>query len=264
VQQFRKSAGGATLNRKLILLVDDEPDICAEMSIFLSKKGYDVIVANNGKDAIDLFKLRNPILVITDFKMPGMDGIELLKKIKLINRDIHVILMSGVADIKTTVTAMKADAFDFVAKPVDLKKLEQAIKVAIQRAVDSLSRKGKKLVSLFLTHEGLEGEQPVSVLYFNINIDEYSQERYRAEFHDLMVDGHLREHIIFNMQSVMYINNIGLNFLIYIKESLNERNHKIYMCNVQNPVQNYLSTLGYSSFFNVETSLETIIEKIRY
>lgn len=252
------------MNRKLILLVDDEPDICAEMSIFLSKKGYDVIVANNGKDALELFRFRKPILVITDFKMPGMDGIELLRKIKLINRDIHVILMSGVADIKTTVTAMKADAFDFVAKPVDLKKLEQAIKIAIQRALDTLSRKDKKLVSLFLTHEGLEDERPVSILYFNVNLDEYSQERYAAEFHDLLMDGHLREYVIFNMRNVMYINNIGLNFLITVKESLNERGHKIYTCNVQNPVQNYLSTLGYSSFFNVETSIEAIVEKIRY
>jgi DNA-binding response OmpR family regulator len=252
------------VNTNLILLVDDDRAICAEMSIFLSKKGYDVIVANNGRDAVELFKKRKPIVVLTDYKMPVMSGIDLLKKVKSINSDIHVILMSGVADLKTTVLAMKADAFDFLEKPVNLEELHTAITTAIDRTINTLSRKVKKKSTFFITHEEIDAKIPISVLFFNADLDEYANEKFIAEYNDLLIDGKLNTVVIFILKFVKYINNIGLNLLIHLKESLLEINHKFFMCNLQKSVMNYLNTLGYINYFNVEIGLESIIEKINY
>jgi DNA-binding response OmpR family regulator len=252
------------VNTNLILLVDDDKAICAEMSIFLSKKGYDVIVANNGRDAVELFKKRKPIVVLTDYKMPVMNGIDLLKKVKSINSDIHVILMSGVADLKTTVLAMKANAFDFLKKPVNLEELHAAITTAIDRTINTLSRKVKKKSTFFITHEEIDAKTPISVLFFNADLDEYANEKFIAEYNDLLIDGKFNTVVVFNLKFVKYINNIGLNLLIHLKESLLERNHKFFMCNLQKPVMNYLNTLGYINYFNVEIGLESIVEKINY
>src|SRR5271157_820343 len=119
------------MNEKLILIVDDEPEICEEISGFLSHKGYPTIVAHNGRDGIKLFNEQKPILVLTDYKMPVMNGIELLKRVKIIDNDIHVVLISGAADGKIIVEAMKENAFDFLSKPIDLNSLMLVITIAI-------------------------------------------------------------------------------------------------------------------------------------
>ena len=66
------------MNENLILVVDDEPDICGEISGFLSGKGYHTVIAHNGKDALKMFRDQKPVLVLTDYKMPLMNGIDLL------------------------------------------------------------------------------------------------------------------------------------------------------------------------------------------
>jgi DNA-binding NtrC family response regulator len=104
------------MEKKLILIVDDEDQICSELEGYLSQKGYKTITANNGSDAYDLFMSEKPVCVLTDYRMPIMDGIELLKMIKAANRHVQVILISGVADMKAIVEAMKNEAFDFLSK----------------------------------------------------------------------------------------------------------------------------------------------------
>ena len=113
--------------RKTILLVDDEPDIRDVLSLSLSDMGYHVYEAENGDEALRIFKDVQPAMVMTDIKMPGMDGIELLKKIKHENPETEVIMITGHGDMDLAIRSLKFEATDFITKPINVDALELAL-----------------------------------------------------------------------------------------------------------------------------------------
>ncbi|MBT8356157.1 MAG: response regulator, partial [Deltaproteobacteria bacterium] len=120
---------------KNILLVDDEADIRDVLGISLSDIGYKVHAVENGEEAILLFKKINPAIVLTDIKMPGMDGIELLRKIKRENPDTEVIMITGHGDMNLAIKSLKYEATDFITKPINVDALEIALKRANERII---------------------------------------------------------------------------------------------------------------------------------
>ena len=127
----------ATANR--ILLVDDEADIREVLEISLLDIGCEVFSAENGEHALNLFRAENPPIVFTDIKMPGMDGIELLKKIKHENPETEVIMITGHGDMDLAVKSLKNDATDFITKPINVDALE----IALKRARDKITTRTK-------------------------------------------------------------------------------------------------------------------------
>jgi len=113
-----------------LLLIDDEPDILRVLTVSLKADGYDVVSAQNGPEGIAAFEKEKPDIVITDVKMPGMDGIEVLKKIKNLNADTEVIIITGHGDIENAIEALKHGASDFINKPVR----DEALAIALARA----------------------------------------------------------------------------------------------------------------------------------
>jgi two-component system NtrC family sensor kinase len=113
-----------------LLLIDDEPDILRVLSRSLKADGYEVVSAQNGTEAIAVFEKEKPDIVITDIKMPGMDGIEVLKKVKDLNDDTEVIIITGHGDIENAIEALKHGASDFINKPVR----DEALAIALKRA----------------------------------------------------------------------------------------------------------------------------------
>ena len=120
---------------KTILLVDDEEDIRDVLGISLSDIGYNVHAVKNGEEAILLFKKINPAIVLTDIKMPGMDGIELLRKVKHENPDTEVIMITGHGDMNLAIKSLKYEATDFITKPINVDALEIALKRANDRII---------------------------------------------------------------------------------------------------------------------------------
>ena len=116
-----------------ILLVDDEEGICKILSISLQDIGYEVFTACNGEEALDIFLKKNPPIVLTDIKMPGMDGIELLRRIKHENPETEVIMITGHGDMDLAIKSLKHEATDFVTKPINDDVLEIALKRAKER-----------------------------------------------------------------------------------------------------------------------------------
>ncbi len=251
------------MNPKLILIVDDEDDICTELDGYLTQKGFQTIIANNGYDAYNLFVSEMPVCVLTDYHMPVMDGVELLKKIKLINKEVHVILISGVADIKNVVEAMKNDAFDFLTKPVDLKNLMTLIDLAIKKTYGSLKQQSDERFASAIYHRYMENNNDVSILFFNKDLDESTNKKFTRYIDELMSKDELRGVIIFQLENARYINNIGLNFLIETQKILTESGKKLFLCNAGEQVSTYLKTLGYYNFFNIETNTVAVLENIR-
>lgn len=116
-----------------ILVVDDEKDICEVLDITLSDIGYKVYTAGNGEEALQVFKDINPPIVLTDIRMPGIDGIELLKRIKHENGDTEVIMVTGHGDMDLAIESLKLEATDFITKPIKYDILEIALKRAQER-----------------------------------------------------------------------------------------------------------------------------------
>jgi DNA-binding response OmpR family regulator len=115
-----------------VLVVDDEDHIRELLASFLAGEGYKVILASNGKEAIDLAKREDPKLILLDLKMPGTGGIEACKRLKANKKTrlIPLIMMTGLSDRKAE--AFEARADDFVNKPFDLTDIKVRVKSLIR------------------------------------------------------------------------------------------------------------------------------------
>jgi len=122
-------------NQISILVVDDEEDIRDVLEIALKDIGYTVYLAENGEKALEIFKSERPDIVITDIKMPVMDGIELLKRIKQENLETEVLMITGHGDMDLTISSLKNEAMDFITKPVNVDILEIAVEKALEKIV---------------------------------------------------------------------------------------------------------------------------------
>ena len=122
---------------KTILIVDDEEGIRKVLGISLSDMGYKVISAENGETALKLFRNIKPQIVLTDIKMPNMDGIELLRCLKKEAPDTEVIMITGHGDIDLAIKSLKFEATDFVTKPVN----DEVLEIALKRAEERISMK---------------------------------------------------------------------------------------------------------------------------
>ena len=116
-----------------ILLVDDEEGIRRVLGISLADSGYDVLTAASGEEALQIFRAARPLMVLTDIKMPGMDGIELLQQIKKESPDTEVVMITGHGDLELAIRSLQFEAADFVTKPVNDEALEIALKRAHER-----------------------------------------------------------------------------------------------------------------------------------
>ncbi len=155
-----------------ILVIDDEEGIRKLISAILTKEGYDVILAKDGYEGLDFYQKDFFDLVITDVKMPGIDGIEVLKRMKEYDENAEVIILTGHGNLSTAISAIKEDAYDFVPKPLDnLRVLTSAVEKGIKKRSlklensrllkelkqtnNELSRKNKNYFEVlsFISHE---------------------------------------------------------------------------------------------------------------
>ncbi|NWF92092.1 MAG: UDP-3-O-[3-hydroxymyristoyl] N-acetylglucosamine deacetylase [Syntrophaceae bacterium] len=124
---------------KKILVVDDEERVLQSIAGVLEDEGYRVATARSGEEAIGVFQREEPDVALVDIWMPGIDGIEVLKRLKWIAPDCQVIMISGHATISTAMTAVKLGAFDFIEKPLSLDVLLMTVRRAIDRQQELLS-----------------------------------------------------------------------------------------------------------------------------
>jgi PAS domain S-box-containing protein len=179
-----------------ILLVDDEKGIRNVLEITLQDAGFDVSQADSGDTAVKLMATQSFDIVLTDIRMPGMDGIDLLKKIKTQTPDTEVIMLTGHGDFELAIESLKLDAVDFISKPINNDVLEIALKRAQDRIVSrnkikdytlnletlvkektsELEQSQKKYLQLFNESPGY-----LTVQDKNLNIVEYNR-RFQSDF----------------------------------------------------------------------------------
>jgi YesN/AraC family two-component response regulator len=121
---------------KKILVIDDEKATLSMFRLFLDAYGYAVYTAENGAEGLEIYRQEKPAIVLTDIKMPGIDGLSVLRQIREIDSNTAVIVITGHGDTTLAEQAMALDAVAFISKPIKKEALDAALKKANQK-VDS-------------------------------------------------------------------------------------------------------------------------------
>ena len=121
------------MDKKVILIVEDDLKVGESLRLLLKKRGYEILLASNGKEALSRFGEETVDLVITDLIMPKMDGIELLEVVKNLKPETEVIVISAQGTIEKAVQAMKLGAFDFIEKPINPKVITLVVERALEK-----------------------------------------------------------------------------------------------------------------------------------
>jgi DNA-binding NtrC family response regulator len=124
------------INKISILVVDDEEDSRNGIAHFLMKSNYDVITAKNGKEALESFKDNHHDLILADMIMPGMSGIDLLKRVKNIAPRTEVIIFTAYGEVESYLEAMNHGAFEYLNKPFKIKELMKLINKFVSQYED--------------------------------------------------------------------------------------------------------------------------------
>ncbi|MDY6951692.1 MAG: sigma-54 dependent transcriptional regulator, partial [Thermodesulfobacteriota bacterium] len=114
-----------------ILIVDDEKNYLVVLSAFLTEEGYETLIAEEGQQALEILDSADIDLVLTDMKMPSMDGIALLRRIKEKSPDLPVVVMTAYGTVEKAVEAMQQGAFNFIQKPFQNETLKQIVDSAV-------------------------------------------------------------------------------------------------------------------------------------
>jgi two-component system, NtrC family, response regulator HydG len=116
-----------------ILIIDDNPDICLLLERYLSKQGYKTASVQRGEDGLAMIRRESFALVICDFKLPDIDGLEILRRIKVLNPATAVIIITGYSDVRVAVQAVRYGAYDYVTKPLYPDEILYTIKAALDK-----------------------------------------------------------------------------------------------------------------------------------
>lgn len=115
------------MNFNKIMVVDDEPHVCQVLGEFLESKGYRVVRAYSGDEALALYGQERPDLVLLDIRMPGKDGIQTLKELKALDPKVSVFMVTGVFEDSVVKEALEGGAYEYITKPVNPHSLELLI-----------------------------------------------------------------------------------------------------------------------------------------
>ena len=130
----------AAAPKQRILVIDDEPDIRRTLKMTLEYEGYEVLTAGSGNEGLERARSERPDAVLLDIKMPGLDGLEVLERLKAQGSDAEVLIISGHGDISDAVRATKLGAFDFLEKPLEQERLSLCLRNALQQRRLHLAR----------------------------------------------------------------------------------------------------------------------------
>ncbi len=116
------------------MIIDDEESTRELLKLSLEADGYEVLVSEDGPSGLAVYEASRPEIVLTDIKMPGMDGIEVLRRLKSINPDVQVIVITGHGEMELAIRALQLEASDFISKPIS----DLALSIALRRALEKI------------------------------------------------------------------------------------------------------------------------------
>ena len=173
-----------------ILIIEDEEDILSLLSSLLASEGYNVITACNGSQGLDRFHQHSPDLILTDVRMPIMDGIEVLREVKTKESDTEVIILTGHSDEATAIDCLRLGAYDYFCKPLeDIDVLLTAVaRVLEKRDLELKNRSLVKQLEEMSIKDSLTGLYNYRYLQKCLDEEIERSLRYGHKFFILMID----------------------------------------------------------------------------
>jgi len=138
---------GDPMDKDRVLLVDDEVEFVRALAKRLTAKGLNIEASGDGESAVEKVKQSDFDVIVLDLAMPGMDGLETLKRLREVNPDLQVILLTGHGTIKSGVAAMKGGATDFLEKPAEFQELLAKIREAKARRMVLVEKRREEQVA---------------------------------------------------------------------------------------------------------------------
>lgn len=235
-----------------ILIIDDEQPTLEMMELLLGAFGHDTLRAENGEAGLSLFTAERPDVVITDVKMPGMDGIEVLSRIKEMNPTTEVIVVTGHGDLDLAVKALNLNATDFIDKPLQRDALEQALK----RAEARLEKSRGEANDIEIEHRG-----DIAVIKIHGNVTSSTAPYLRNAIDEAATKGFQRAVLAFDRHAS--INGGGISLLDGIIKNGGSQKLMIALAGLAENFRRVLDMVGVSKRTTIHDSVDDALGALR-
>lgn len=233
-----------------ILVVDDEKSTLGMFKLFLTAYGYTVLTADNGAEGLSLFEKEKPPIVITDIKMPGMDGIELLRRVKEKDEMTEVIMITGHGDMELALKALDLNATDFINKPIQRPALDSALKRAEYRLKLDRSKDQNEI--------HLRKEKDVTVMDIQGNITSQSEPFLSEAYKKASAEGATK--IVMRFNENCSINGGGIAILIRFLSDSQKKNEVVTITGLSDNFRKVFDMVGVTKFTKIFDNQEDAIK----
>ncbi|MFO7715640.1 response regulator [Desulfosarcina sp.] len=217
--------------KRKVLVIDDEKPTLSMFQLFLRAYGYEVLLAENGSQGLKIFESESPAIVFTDIKMPGMDGFEVLDRIKSQAPETEVIVITGHGDMDLAVQALNHEATDFINKPIHRSALDAALQRAEVR-IQSVRTEAAVIDSLEV--------DDIRIIEIKGNIKASSERELTAAFTNAA--GNAR--ILLRFHDSTAINGAGIGVLIQLLAERQNRQGKVAISGISENLARIFDMVG--------------------
>jgi anti-anti-sigma factor len=228
-----------------ILVIDDEKPTLMMFRLTLVAYGFEVLTAENGQEGLEIFTRERPSIVLTDIKMPGMNGIEVLKRIKELDPSVEVIVITGHGDMDLAIQALNLDATDFINKPIQRGLLEQAITRAQER---------RRLAGEQAWEMILKPMEQAAVIVIQGNITAQAEGRFQALYQEAVALKKSR--IVLHFLKSAAINGAGIAILTQVFLDSQKQGRRVVVAELSDNLRKVFEIVGLSKIVPLVDSLE--------
>ncbi|MFW5734803.1 MAG: response regulator [Oceanidesulfovibrio sp.] len=228
-----------------ILVIDDERPTLEMMELLLGAFGHETLRAETGEEGLEVYAEEQPDVVITDVKMPGMDGIEVLSRIKEMNPFTEVIVVTGHGDLDLAVKALNLNATDFIDKPLQRDALEQALKRAETRLEKSRGE---------INEIEIEDKDGIAVIKIHGNVTSSTAPYLRSAIDEAASRGFQSAVLAFDRHAS--INGGGISLLDGIIKNGGSQELKIALAGLAENFRRVLDMVGVTKCTSIHDSVE--------
>lgn len=234
-----------------ILVIDDEKATLAMFHLLLDAYGYNVLTAESGAAGLELFGKERPSIVLTDIKMAGIDGFEVLQRIKEIDPVTEVIVITGHGDMDLAIEAFNLNASDFINKPIQKNALDSALRRAEERL---------KLTRTYAHHISCRQVDGITILDIRENLTSLSEQALIEAFKHASAQGSGKLLLHFDKHSS--INGAGIAVLIHLLSESHKRNQVVAIAGLSEYFQKILKMVGITRFARIFDNEEDALRQI--
>lgn len=235
-----------------VLVIDDEKPTLSMFQLFLKAYGYSVYTAESGEKGLEIFEQEKPPLVISDIKMPGMDGIQVLGRIKEMSPHTEVIIITGHGDADLTIKAMELNATDFLHKPIEKNALQNALKRAVERL--GILESNEEQIALSSTNG-------TAIVDIQGNINASHERRLQEVYQE--INGQGKTGILFRFNPNSSVNGTGIAVFIQILSMCRDNGQKAVITGLSENFQKFFHLVGITRMAEIYEAEEQALSRLQ-